>query len=172
MPYGVLNEGHNNWITTNNVLPVAAGSPNPQNAANPADRDILSQANVRTVLISTGTDDLLANTPTGTIETELAAFAQQVRKYYADTSVNNTAGFITVYVATIPPDTRFTSGQEQAREAVNSYIQQQRAPHRDRENPAEHRPPRALASLNQDLRLQRTVDPAVSDAALTGVYVA
>jgi len=122
VPYGVLNEGHNNWNTSNNLLPAVSGSPNPQNAANPADRSILAQANVRTVLISTGTDDLLANTPAGTIESELAAFAQQVRKYYADTSGNNLAGFITVYVATIPPDARFTSAQEQAREAVNSYI--------------------------------------------------
>jgi len=75
---------------------------------------------VRTVLISTGTSDILSGTGASTIEAELAALAQQVRGFYADNpTANSLTGQITVYVATIPPDARFTSAQEAVREAVN-----------------------------------------------------
>ena len=98
-------------------------SPAPRSAPNPADRSILTAANVRTVLISTGTSDILSGTGASTIESELAALAQQVRGFYADNpTANSLTGQITVYVATIAPDARFTSAQEAVREAVNQYI--------------------------------------------------
>ena len=123
VPYGVLSEGENSWTISNNLLPAVLGSPAPRSALNPADRSILTAANVRTVLISTGTSDILSGTGASTIESELAALAQQVRGFYADNpTANSLTGQITVYVATIAPDARFTSAQEAVREAVNQYI--------------------------------------------------
>ena len=55
--------------------------------------------------------------------TEEDALAQQIRSFYADNpSSNSLTGQLTVYVATIPPDARFTSAQEAVREAVNQFI--------------------------------------------------
>ena len=120
VPYGVLAEGQDS--ASNNLLPTVAGSATPQSALNPIARSILTAANIRTVLISTGTSDILGNEPASTIDGELAALAQQIRAFYADNQDNNTAGNLTVYVATIPPDARFTSAQENVRESVNKYI--------------------------------------------------
>jgi hypothetical protein len=123
VPYGVLAEGENSGATSNNLLPSNAGSAAPQSALNPADRSILTAANVRTVLISTGTSDILAGAGASTIEARLSAMAQQIRAFYADNPTSNsTTGQLTVYVATIPPDARLTSAQEAVREAVNQYI--------------------------------------------------
>ncbi|MBS2963329.1 hypothetical protein KGA66_09750 [Actinocrinis puniceicyclus] len=137
VPYGVLNEGQNSWTAGNNLLPALSGSSNqysPLNAMNPADRYILDNANVRTVLISTGTADILAGDTAGDIENKLAALSQQVRHYYTDdvtdysVNINNLAGLLTVYIATIPPDpgansnTGLTAAQEQVREYVNNWI--------------------------------------------------
>lgn len=137
VPYGVLSEGQDSTAVSNNLLPALSGSPNqtsPSNAINPADRYILDNANVRTVLISTGTSDILAGDTAGDIENKLAALSQQVRAYTTDdatntsVNINNLAGLITVYIATIPPDpgansnTGLTAAQEQVREYVNSWI--------------------------------------------------
>ncbi|MFJ3233518.1 hypothetical protein [Streptomyces sp. NPDC086787] len=122
LPYAVVSEGQDNWTTSSNLLPVVANQPNPGNAGNPLDAHVLAQSNVRTVLISTGTSDLLAGTAAPDLENRLAALAQQLRKYYADTSGSNSNGFVTVYVATIPPDSRFTAAQEAVRQTVNGYI--------------------------------------------------
>jgi hypothetical protein len=123
VPYGVLSEGQDSWSTSNNLLPAIADSPAPRSALNPVDRSVLTAANVRTVLISMGTSDILNGADASTIEARLAALAQQVRAFYADNpSSNSLTGQLTVYVATIPPDARFTSAQEAVREAVNQYI--------------------------------------------------
>jgi hypothetical protein len=128
VPYGVLNGGQNNWSTASGLLPAITGAATPGNAIDPADRAILDQTNVRTVLISTGTDDLLAGADATTLENKLIAQAAQVRSYYTDASadpavtLNNARGLITVYVATIPPDARFTASEETVRETVNNYI--------------------------------------------------
>jgi hypothetical protein len=122
VPYGVLAEGRNSWSPGNNLLYPILGGPAPQSALNPVDRSILTAANVRTVLISSGTSDILAGEDASTVEARLAALAQQVRAFYADTPASNPMGQLTVYVATIPPSASFTSGQEAVREAVNQYI--------------------------------------------------
>jgi hypothetical protein len=123
VPYGVLNLGEDSTATANNVLPPAANSASPLNAIDPVDRELLDQANVRTVLISTGTSDILDNESAATIEQKLVSLSQQIRAYTSDTSANNPAGFVTVYVATIPPPVvPFTAAEESVRETVNNYI--------------------------------------------------
>jgi hypothetical protein len=75
------------------------------------------------VLISAGTTDILAGASATTIENELIALAHEVRLFYADNpTANSLTGQLTVYVATIPPDARFTSAEESVREAVNQVI--------------------------------------------------
>jgi hypothetical protein len=124
LSYGVIDEGTNGWSAANNNLLPAVVNNNlaPLSALNPVDRSILTAANVRTVLISTGTSDILNGAGATDVEDGLTALAQQVRQFYADTVGNNPRGQLTVYVATIPPDSRFTAAQEQVREDVNSYI--------------------------------------------------
>lgn len=125
VPYGILNLGQDSGAASNNLLPAATASPAPLSAIDPVDRDILDHANVRTVLISTGTSDILANESVATIEARLTDLASQVRVYTSDTYGSNPYGFITVYVATIPPATPsapFTAAQETVRETVNNYI--------------------------------------------------
>lgn len=128
VPYGVLNEGKNNWVTTNNLLPPVADSATPANAIGPAEQAVLAQTNARTVLISTGTDDVLAGSGYTAIENQLIALSSQIRHYYTDAAtdysvnLNNAQALITVYVATIPPDARFTAAEETVRETVNNYI--------------------------------------------------
>jgi hypothetical protein len=84
----------------------------------------MATANVRTALISTGTSDILApGASATTVENGLVALVNQVRAFYADTPSNNSlTGQVTVYVATIPPDASFTSGEEAIRKAVNQFI--------------------------------------------------
>ena len=123
VPYGILNLGEDSTATANNVLPPATYNAAALNAVDPVDRQILDQANVRTVLISTGTSDILDNESANTIETQLVSLAQQIRGYTSDTYGNNQAGFVTVYVATIPPPVvAFSAAQETIRETVNNYI--------------------------------------------------
>jgi hypothetical protein len=128
VPYGVLNAGQSSSSTGDRLLPAVTNSTTPGNAIDPADRAILDQTNVRTVLISAGTEDLLAGAGAATVENRLIALASQVRGYYndayADPSVTlgNARGLITVYVATIPPDARFTAAEETVRETVNNYV--------------------------------------------------
>ncbi|MCU7728950.1 hypothetical protein ODJ79_35005 [Actinoplanes sp. KI2] len=135
VPFGVLNEGSSSWGNAF-LLPNVAVDPgaNPQSAVDLVDREVLSQADVRTVLISAGTADLLTCTGTAaacaaTVQNKLVALAGQLRKYYADDALNlnvnfdNGTGALTVYVATIPPFTgTHTAAQETARENVNAYI--------------------------------------------------
>ncbi|WP_377271637.1 hypothetical protein [Peterkaempfera sp. SMS 1(5)a] len=133
--YGILNEGTNSGSLTNNLLPPITNEPLPQNASNPLDRSALEQSNVRTILLSTGTSDLLScidtdsHTCATTVENELNALANEARSYYTDDAtnynltLNNLEAKLTVYVATIPPfTTTHTTAQEDARKAVNSYI--------------------------------------------------
>ncbi|MFE9421952.1 hypothetical protein ACFYNO_03195 [Kitasatospora sp. NPDC006697] len=124
VPYGVLNEGSNGQGTGNTLLPQVSNAANPTSATNPADRNILDNANVRTVLISSGTSDILAGASAATVNQRLVALVQQVRKYYADTGLTNPIGVQTVYVATIPPDPRIAANSsfEAVREAVNASI--------------------------------------------------
>ncbi|MFB7513185.1 hypothetical protein [Streptomyces sp. NPDC056144] len=123
-PYGVLNLGRNSWNVNNNLLPALSGSPerlSPPSATNPVDRVVLSQANVRKVLISTGASDILNNASATDIQQRLSALAQQIRQRYVDEK----AGFsskIDVQVATIPHSLSMTAGQDTVRRAVNNYI--------------------------------------------------
>lgn len=134
VPYGILNEGSSSW-NDQSLLPPVTNSTTPQSATGVTDREILSQSNVRTVLISSGASDLLACSSTdaaacaSSVEGKLTALASQVRAAYTDDSTNynvaisSATGQITVYVATIPPFTgTHTATQEAAREAVNAYI--------------------------------------------------
>lgn len=121
VPYGVVDLGSNGWSLANNELPVSSSAA-PISALGPIDRTVLAQANVRTVLISEGTSDILNGASANTVETELAALSSEIRAYTSDTFSNNPNGMITVYVATIPPSTAFTAAEEQVREAVNQYI--------------------------------------------------
>jgi hypothetical protein len=119
VPYGVLNLGDNSWSATNNLIPVVSTNTTPLSAIDPIDRDILDQANIRTVLISTGTADILAGESVTTVENNLVTLVHEISSFSADTS---SSGLITVYVATIPPSTQFTSTQEAVRESVNQFI--------------------------------------------------
>ncbi|TWV36140.1 hypothetical protein FRZ03_25910 [Streptomyces misionensis] len=131
--YGVLNAG----TDTNRLLPQITSSPDPVNALNPLDRNVLAQGNVRTVLVSTGATDLLnctgnANTCATDVENGLASLDTQLSSYYTDDSqlyvnqqpITQNSG-ITVYLATIPPFSAAhpgTATQEAAREQVNTYL--------------------------------------------------
>ncbi|MCM4084585.1 LamG-like jellyroll fold domain-containing protein [Paractinoplanes hotanensis] len=124
VPFGVLNQG-----TGRAPLPAAADRI-AGNAGGQVDRQILSQTDLRTVLISTGTGDLLACTGTADacatqVQDKLVALATQVQEYRADDTVVLPAkvGAPKVYVATLPPFTAtHTAAQEAAREAVNAFI--------------------------------------------------
>lgn len=125
VPYGILNLGYDS-TSPNDLLPVLdanqASDPMPLNAANPIDGDVLNRANLRTVLISAGTADILAGETADTVETNLQSVASEIRSYTTDTPNQNPAGFVTVYVATIPPNSAFTAAEESVREAVNQAI--------------------------------------------------
>jgi hypothetical protein len=118
----VINLGENSWTATNNLIPTVSSSTTPLSATDPIDRDILDQANIHTVLISTGTADILAGETVTTVENNLVTLANEIGGYYADTPNNRSTGQLTVYVATIPPSTQFTAAEEAVREAVNTYI--------------------------------------------------
>ncbi|WP_329551179.1 LamG-like jellyroll fold domain-containing protein [Streptomyces sp. NBC_00696] len=136
--YGVLNAGTNSSSLSNNLLPQITNSSTPQSALNPVDRNVLTQGNVRTVLVSTGATDLLnctgdANTCATSVESELAVLNSQLSAYYTDDSQSYDASNnpitqnanITVYLATIPPFTSAhpgTATQEAAREQLNSDL--------------------------------------------------
>ncbi|MHA6757498.1 LamG-like jellyroll fold domain-containing protein [Streptacidiphilus sp. PAMC 29251] len=136
VPYGVLNEGTNSWSLNNNHLPQITNAPQPLNALGPVDRSVLAQGNVRTVLLSTGTSDLLnctgtANTCATNVESGLIALVSQIRAYNTDDGLStgpdgaylSQNSYITTYVATIPPFTHTaTAAQESARQLVNSYL--------------------------------------------------
>lgn len=134
VPYGILDEGSSSW-NNHALLPPVTNSTTPQSAGDLTDREVLSQSNVRTVLISSGASDLLAcastdaDTCATAVEDRLTALASQVRSYYTDDSTNynvaisSQTGQLTVYVATIPPFTgTHTATQETAREEVNAFI--------------------------------------------------
>ncbi|MGX1541294.1 hypothetical protein [Streptomyces adustus] len=131
--YGVLNAG----TDRNSLLPQITNSATPVNALNPLDRDVLVQANVRTVLVSTGAADLLnctgnAYTCATQAETGLVSLNCQLSSYYTDDSQSyvdqqpvTQNSDITVYLATVPPFTAAhpgTAAQEAAREQVNTYL--------------------------------------------------
>ncbi|WP_369226567.1 LamG-like jellyroll fold domain-containing protein [Streptomyces sp. R39] len=135
--YGVLNAGSNSNSLSNNLLPQITNSGTPRNALNPLDRNVLAQGNVRTVLISTGTSDLLNCTGTAdacatSVEHGLSSLNSQLSSYYTDDRPSSAAGQpvmensdITVYVATLPPFTAAhpgTATQEAAREQVNTDL--------------------------------------------------
>ncbi|MFI6406705.1 LamG-like jellyroll fold domain-containing protein [Streptomyces sp. NPDC050548] len=136
--YGVLNAGTNSGSLSNNLLPQITNSSTPRNALNPLDRNVLTQGNVRTVLVSTGATDLLnctgdANSCATNVENELASLNSQLSSYYTDDSQSYDASGnpitqnsnITVYLATIPPFTAThpgTATQEAAREQVNTDL--------------------------------------------------
>ena len=129
VPYGILDLGENSSTSTNNLIPSGLStSPTQESAADPVDRDLLDRANLRTVLISTGTSDIAAGESAATIEGKLQALASEIKGYYTDDNsnqsitFNNPEGQITVYVATIPPSSQFTTAEEQVREAVNASI--------------------------------------------------
>ena len=130
--YAVLNGGTNSWNSSNNLLP-GGSTPIPGSAPGPLDRNALEQANVDTVLISSGTSDLLACPSTGTVaacvsavEGKLSQLAGQISDYYndgQDPSSGATPTAISVYIATIPPSaTPLTGIQEQAREQINTDL--------------------------------------------------
>lgn len=121
IPYGILNLGYDS-TSANDQLPVLATNPMPFNAANPIDADVLNRANPRTVLVSEGTADILKNETDTAVETNLESVVSEIKSYYADIPRQNPAGLITVYVATIPPDSAFSTKQEQVRQAVNQVI--------------------------------------------------
>ncbi|GAA1240774.1 SGNH hydrolase [Kitasatospora nipponensis] len=122
VPYGILNEGQNTWDLSHDLLPSVTNSAAPSNASNPADRYVLNQTNVRTVLISLGTTDILDNVAAGDVEARLSRLSKEISAYYSETGLNNPYGQITVYVATIPPDLRMTPAQDLVRQVVNAYI--------------------------------------------------
>jgi hypothetical protein len=123
VPYGVVAQGSNSGNAAYNSLPSYGTAATPLSALNPLDRSVMATSNVRTVLISTGTSDILApGASATTVENELVALVNQVQAFYADTGATNPFGQLTVYVATIPPDASFTSGEEALRKEVNQFI--------------------------------------------------
>lgn len=122
VPYGILDLGENSSTQAGNLIPVLGSSLTPLSAADPIDRDVLDQANIRTVLISTGTSDILAGEGATSVEDNLVSLVNEIKSYSADTMGMNPSGLITVYVATIPPSTQFTTAEEAIRETVNQYI--------------------------------------------------
>jgi len=133
MPVGILNEGSSSW-NSRFPLPSVAGTLKPLSAGGLVDRQILAQANARTILLSSGSVDLLSCTGTAdacasTVKNKLAALAWQIRQYPADDKFNfnvalpNSTRSLAVYVATIPAFTgTHTAAQESARGLVNTYI--------------------------------------------------
>ncbi|MCX5394913.1 hypothetical protein [Streptomyces sp. NBC_00094] len=122
-PYGVLNLGRNSWNLYNNYLPALSGSANrlsPPSAGNPIDRAVLTNSNVRAVLISTGASDILNNATTTDVQQRLVALAQQIRQRYIDD--NGVSRKIDVQVATIPNSLAMTTAQDTVRRTVNNYI--------------------------------------------------
>ncbi|XVV10798.1 LamG-like jellyroll fold domain-containing protein [Actinoplanes sp. CA-131856] len=128
VPFGVLNQGTGS-SSNRAVLPSAAVRL-AQNANGLVDRRILNQTGVRTVLISSGSSDLLACTGTADacatqVKDKLVALANQLHQYRADNkqSLTGEAEQLKVYVATLPPFTgTHTAAQETARDLVNEYI--------------------------------------------------
>ncbi|MFJ9924674.1 hypothetical protein ACIRU5_01450 [Streptomyces misionensis] len=131
--YGVLNAG----ADSNSLLPQITSSTSPFGVLNPLDRDVLTQGNVRTVLVSTGATDLLnctgnAYTCATDVEDGLASLDIRLSGYSTDDSqlsINQQPvtqnSDITVYLATIAPFTAAhpgTATQEAAREEVNTYL--------------------------------------------------
>ncbi len=136
--YGILNAGTNSWGAGNNLLP-GGDATAPENVTGPVDRAVLEQADVRTVLISSGTSDLLACPSTlaaadcaSQVETKLAQLAASIGGAYYNDDVenpdpnpifNSQTGYITVYIATIPPSAAaLSTSQEAARELVNTAL--------------------------------------------------
>ncbi len=136
--YGILNGGTNSWGAGNNLLPGGSATA-PENIAGPVDRAVLEQANVRTVLISSGTSDLLACPSTlaaadcaSQVEAKLAQLAASIGGAYYNDDIENPdsnpifssqTGYITVYIATIPPSAAaLSANQEAAREMVNTAL--------------------------------------------------
>jgi hypothetical protein len=111
VPYGVIDLGENSFTATNNLIPIVSSDTTPLSAIDPVDRDVLAQANVRTVLLSTGTADILAGESVTTVENNLITLVHEIP-----------SGLLTVYVATIPPSTAFTTAEETVRETVNQFI--------------------------------------------------
>ncbi|MEW2623760.1 hypothetical protein [Streptomyces sp. NPDC048106] len=135
--YGILNAGTDSTSLDNSLLPQITNSDTPVNALNPLDRNVLAQANVRTVLVSTGAADLLnctsvANTCATKVESGLEALNTQLSSYATDDGLAYANGQpvtqntnLTVYLTTIPPFTAAhpgTATQEAAREQVNGYL--------------------------------------------------
>jgi hypothetical protein len=121
VPYGVLNLGHYGTLAQNTMFAPSV-NPLPQSANDPVDADALDRANLRTVLVSSGTQDILAGASAVTVGNDLKSIVSEIKNTTADTFGNNISGFITVDVATIPPNASFTAAQESVREAVNASI--------------------------------------------------
>jgi hypothetical protein len=122
VPYGIVNLGTATSGTGNTVFPVLDANIEPGSTADPLDRDILAQANLRTVILSAGTQDILNGASAVTVQNDIKTLVYQITSYYSDTGTNNNLGKITVYVATIPPSAQFTAAEESVREAVNAAI--------------------------------------------------
>jgi hypothetical protein len=129
VPYGVLSAGSSSAAAGGNLLPPAVnGDTAPLSARNPMDRSILTAANVRTVLVSSGASDIKNGADAGTVINDLTALITQLRSFYTDDVTfpvqvgNNPRGQVTVYVATIPADPSFTSAEDNVRQQVNQLI--------------------------------------------------
>lgn len=133
VPLGLLNLGSSNW--GNKAKLPAGSSPRPATAQASVDRAILNQSNVRAVLISSGSSDLLSCTAGSAqacadpVKTRLVALAAQLKQFKTDDAGNTHRtpftedGALKVYVATLPPfTTTATAVQETARQQVNDYI--------------------------------------------------
>lgn len=133
VPMGVLNLGSSSW-NNHGQLP-QTNSTLPENAIAAVDRAILNQANVRSALISAGSDDLRACTATTAeacadpVKKKLVALTAQLRRFKTDDAANpavrlpSRTGGIKVYVATLPPfHAAHNATQEAARKLVNEYI--------------------------------------------------
>ncbi|MFG1611003.1 LamG-like jellyroll fold domain-containing protein [Actinoplanes sp. NPDC049265] len=129
VPFGVLNLG-----SSKAKLPAITAS-EPNTATATLDRTVLNQNNVRAVLISAGTNDLLACTAAtaqacaGPVTDKLTALAVQLRRFTTDDANNpnriprGDTGALKIYLATLPPFiATATTAQEQARRLVNDYI--------------------------------------------------
>ncbi|MFG1610899.1 LamG-like jellyroll fold domain-containing protein [Actinoplanes sp. NPDC049265] len=132
VPFGVLNLGSS---STGNKAKLPSLGGEPTTATTAVDRAVLNQSNVRAVLISAGSNDLMACTATTAeacadpVRQKLVALATQLRRFTTDDATDQTriprgeAGALKVYVATLPPfTTTATATQEAARKQVNEYI--------------------------------------------------
>ncbi|GAA0585989.1 hypothetical protein GCM10010172_84050 [Paractinoplanes ferrugineus] len=133
VPFGILNQGSSSW--GNRVVLPNASTTLAQSAITSIDRTVLSQSNVRNVLISSGSTDLLA-CPATTAEAcsapliaKLQGLSAQIGNFKSDDSSDsgvtlpNASGYLKVYVATLPAFTgTHTAVQETAREQVNAAI--------------------------------------------------